>query len=279
MVREYRWQLKVNSYEGDAWGLLPASGFMRYLEESAVSAARDVGYGREFHDEHGSAWVIRRMSLALDAPVRIHDHLEITTWISHFERVRGGREYRVINPADGKLVASGLAEWVYLERKTLRPLAIPRALTVDFDVPGAPLGTYEAPTIPPLDTQREFRTERVAEWHECDSMGHINNTVYVDWLDDAWRAAMAALGWDVGELKNQGLQLRGEHYKLDYKRAALPGDHLTITTRLEGLEGRRCAISQEITDGSSAGIMSANTIYGWRTNEGETAEAPGILLA
>ncbi len=82
MVREYRWQLKVRSYEGDAWGLLPASGMMRYLEESAVSAARDVGYGRDFHEERGSAWVIRRMNLALEStrphPRRAGDrHLDI----------------------------------------------------------------------------------------------------------------------------------------------------------------------------------------------------------
>jgi len=279
MVREYRWQLKVRSYEGDAWGLLPASGMMRYLEESAVSAARDVGYGRDFHEERGSAWVIRRMNLALETPVRIHDELEIATWISHFDRVRGGREYRVINSVTGESVATGLAEWVYLERKTLRPLPIPRALSVDFDVPGAPLGKYEAPLLPSSTKEIEFSTERVAEWHECDSMGHVNNTQYVDWLDDAWRAAMEELGWKVGELRAQGVQMRGEHYKLDYKRGALPGDHLIIKTRLQGEVGRLCSVSQEITTGSGAEILSGSTVYGWRTNEGQPVEAPGVLLA
>lgn len=277
MVREYKWQLKIRSYEGDAWGLLPASGVMRYLEESAVVAARDVGYGREFHEKHGSAWIIRRMSLALCAPVRIHENLEITTWISHFDRVRGGREYRVVNAESGELVARGLAEWVYIERKTLRPIAIPRELTVDFDTPGAPLGEYSAPSLTPLARQREFSVERVAEWHECDSMGHVNNTVYVDWLDDAWRAAMGELGWDVGEMVKRGLQMRGEHYKLDYKRAALPGDHLTIVTRLEGKEGRLCLISQSITT-AGVEIMAASTVYGWYTGEGCPTEAPGISL-
>ena len=279
MVREFRWQLKIRSYEGDAWGLLPASGLMRYLEESAVSAARDVGYGREFHEERGSAWVIKRMSLQVLAPVRIHERLEISTWISHFDRVRGGREYRVTNSGTGESVAVGLAEWVYLERKTLRPLAIPRELSVDFDVPGAPLGEYEQPVLPPAGRELEFKSERRAEWHECDSMGHVNNTVYVDWLDDAWRAVMHEFGWNVGELRERGIQMRGEHYKLDYKRGALPGDLLLINTRVTGLEGRLSSVSQKITDESGTEIFSGSTVYGWRTNEGEAAEAPGILFA
>ncbi len=184
----------------------------------------------------------------------------------------------MINSATGESVATGLAEWVYLERKTLRPLPIPRALSVDFDVPGAPLGKYEAPLLPTSEKEIEFSTERVAEWHECDSMGHVNNTQYVDWLDDAWRAAMEELGWKVGELRARGVQMRGEHYKLDYKRGALPGDRLRITTRLQGEVGRLCSVSQEITDDSGAEILSGSTVYGWRTNEGHLTEAPGVLL-
>lgn len=276
MVREYRWQLKIRSYEGDAWGLLPASGMMRYLEESAVVAARDVGYGREFHEKHSSAWIIRRMSLVLCAPVRIHESLELATWISHFDRIRGGREYRVVNADTQELVARGLAEWVYIERKTLKPLAIPRELTADFEAPGAPLGEYGAPNVSPLQRQREFSVERVAEWHECDSMGHINNTVYVDWLDDAWRASMSELGWGVGEMVKRGLQMRGEHYKLDYKRAALPGDRLRISTRLEGMEGRLCLISQEIATAEGAQVMAACTVYGWCKSDGHPTDAPEI---
>jgi YbgC/YbaW family acyl-CoA thioester hydrolase len=274
MVREYRWRFTVRSYEGDAWGQLSAAGLLRYFEQSAVAAAADAGYGSEFHDEHGSAWVIRRMALLMHAPMRPGQELEIATWISHFARVRGGREYRVSDVTSGEPLASGLAEWVYVDRHTLSPKAIPKELAVDFATPGAPLGTYDAPPVVPLERQPEFDVHRIAEWHEADSLGHVNNAVYADWLDDAVRAAIDSMGWNTATLRGQGLQLRGEHYSLDYKRATIPGDEVTVTTRIEGISGRLCALRQTIANADGTTLIANSAIYGWRTNTGEPTNPP-----
>src|SRR5439155_13121679 len=107
MVREYRWRLAVRSYEGDAWGFAPTSAILRYFEQSAVAAAADLGYGSEYHREHNSAWVVRRMSVVMHSPARQGDELEIATWISHFAKVRGGREYKLLNAVTGELLYSG----------------------------------------------------------------------------------------------------------------------------------------------------------------------------
>src|SRR5437870_13657573 len=113
MVREFRWRFTVRSYESDASSLVPASVILRYLEQSAVIAAADAGFDREFHEEHGTAWVIRRMNLVVRGTARSQDELEVTTWASDFERVRAGREYRVFNLTAGVLLAEGIAQWVY----------------------------------------------------------------------------------------------------------------------------------------------------------------------
>src|SRR5438067_838696 len=101
MTRTYTWQHTVRSYEGDAWGQLQPSGVLRLLERSAIIAAADAGYGREFHEEHGTAWVVRRMTLLLPNVAHSGDELEISTWAAHFTRVRGLREYRLHNASSG----------------------------------------------------------------------------------------------------------------------------------------------------------------------------------
>lgn len=266
--------MKVRSYEGDAWGQVPASGLLRYFEQSAINAAADAGYGSRFHTENHSAWVIRRMAMLVHTPPRHGDEMEITTWISHFARVRGGREYRLAHAETGQVLVTGLAEWVYLDRDTLAPLAIPAALAKDFDVPSAPLGTYEPPYIEHIAEAATRHVKRTAEWHETDSMGHVNNAIYADWLDDAFRYTMAELGWSTELLNSMGLQLRGEYYKLDYKKAAVPGDILTLSTIIEGASGRLCAVRQEISTNQGAVILASKSIYGWRTYKGEPVDAP-----
>jgi YbgC/YbaW family acyl-CoA thioester hydrolase len=275
VVREYKWRLRVRSYEGDAWGLVPASGILRYLEQSAIDAADDAGYGPEFHRETRSAWVIRRMTLLFDEePARTRDDLEIRTWISHFAKVRGGREYRIANASTSNMVATGLAEWVYLNRDTFAPLQIPADLGTRLDLPGAPLGTYEAPKVLALANGPSFTTEREARWHEADSMQHINNAIYADWLDEAMREAVTQMGWSVGALKRQGLQLRGEYYYLDYKKAAVPGDLVIITTRIAGISPTHCAVDQSIVTPDRVELLRANNVYRWRTGSGEGTEGP-----
>ena len=68
IMRTFTQQHKVLNHEGDAWGQLQPSGVLRLLETSAIDAAADGGYGDEFHAAHGTAWVVRRITLLLLAP-------------------------------------------------------------------------------------------------------------------------------------------------------------------------------------------------------------------
>ena len=275
MPRIYTWQHTVRNYEGDAWGQLQPSGILRLLERSAIIAAAEGGYGREFHEEHGTAWVVRRMKLLLPSVAHADDDLEITTWASHFVRVRGGREYRIRNLATDEQVAQAIAEWVYIDRATSAPMPIPVDVAANFDVPGAPLGSYEPPPVAPLSEPREFTDTRRAEWYEADAMAHVNNSVYADWLDAAVRSAMEEMGWPMARLKSEGYQLRAEYIFLDYKRPVMPGDRLLITTRLVGREGRLCAFNQAINRvKDSTEVAAAEYVYGWADEEGISSGPP-----
>jgi YbgC/YbaW family acyl-CoA thioester hydrolase len=214
------------------------------------------------------------MTLQSHAPIRIGDQIEVTTWLSTLERVRGRREYRVVIAETGELGASGLAEWVYVDRQTLRPMPLPPDLLNRLRVPGAPLGDYDPPAVPLAEAPRRFISRRSAQWYECDTHGHVNNTVYADWLDEAMRAALLEMGYSIMDLKAGGLQLRGIHYRFEYKRAALPGDNLLIETTLTGSDGALCAVEQRIDTDAGAELLSARSIYAWLTNDGEQAEPP-----
>ncbi len=263
MVRQYCWNFNVRSYEVDPWGQVPAAGILRYFEHSAVAAAADAGYGNDFHRQNNSAWVIRRMALLINGSIRSGHELEITTWLSHFVRVRGGREYRLRNLTTGEDVASGLAEWVYMNRTTMSPMQIPREMATGFETPGKPLYEYVAPVVEPEIeiASPSSVVERTAEWHECDSFGHVNNANYVGWLDDAFLDALEANGKPAAQLHHEGLAPRGVYYKLDYKRAALPRDTLQIATGISAVSGRSYAVNQTISLLSGEDVLDARSVY------------------
>ncbi|HET9496114.1 MAG TPA: acyl-ACP thioesterase domain-containing protein [Chloroflexia bacterium] len=273
MPRIFTWRHKVRSYEGDVGGEMTPGGLLRLCEHIAVEAAADAGFDRQFHIANNSAWVIHRMTLLIDAPARQMDELELQTWASHFTRVRGGREYRIRNLTTGLEVASGIAEWVYVDRSLLTPKGLPMDIMRGFDIPGKPLGTYDAPEVAQLAEPIHHVTPRKAEWHEIDSMHHVNNAVYADWLHSGvWSAAEKLTSHPVAMLYNDQY-LRARYFDIRYRRAALPGDDVQVVTSITGLEGPLVEARQSVSGPGVADLVNAHSVYRWYGPDGDPPQA------
>lgn len=79
---------------------------------------------------------------------------------------------------------------------------------------------------------------------DCDELGHVNNVVYLRWVQDAarshWESAaapedVARLAWVV------------TRHELDYKAAAFPGDRLVARTWIGETSPLSCERFVEIT--------------------------------
>ncbi len=83
--------------------------------------------------------------------------------------------------------------------------------------------------------------------HEIDEYAHVNNTVYLQWLDRIAWAHSAKLGLPLErclELR-RGMAIR--HTRVDYLEAAIVGDDLLIATWIIASDGRlRCSRRFEI---------------------------------
>ena len=82
---------------------------------------------------------------------------------------------------------------------------------------------------------------------EIDEYAHVNNTVYLQWLDAIAWAHSAKLGQSLEQCLalRRGMAVR--HTRVDYLDAALLGDSLLIATWLVACDGRlRCTRRFEI---------------------------------
>ena len=81
--------------------------------------------------------------------------------------------------------------------------------------------------------------------YECDGYGHVNNAVYLNYLEVARQEYLKALGISIEELCAAGTGLWVARVSIDFRSPALPGDRLAILTtplkrtRIGGILGQR----------------------------------------
>ncbi|MCP4165320.1 MAG: acyl-CoA thioesterase [Chloroflexi bacterium] len=68
----------------------------------------------------------------------------------------------------------------------------------------------------PLTHEREFRIRH----YECDACGHVNNAVYLAYLEEASFAVAEAFGWPLRRMMDAGFAIVARHYHIEYKQPA-----------------------------------------------------------
>ncbi len=228
--------LHVRSYEATRSGRITPAVLLRYLEYLATQASAARGFGHEWYERTGSAWVVRDMMVRIGMLPGIDEYLRLATWLSEFRRVQAYREYAVWNERSGKLVARARARWAYIDRVRGVPIRIHDELLEGFGILGNPL--RERPLPPPPEAQSQSPAHELtltAREYEADSQQHINNCVYVDWLEEATRGALAA--WP--EPAETADLWRPRWYAIEYARPTLPGERVSIATQTRLLTPRR----------------------------------------
>jgi acyl-CoA thioester hydrolase len=100
---------------------------------------------------------------------------------------------------------------------------------------------------PPLRLPLAFTSTHQVSPQEIDEYAHVNNAVYLQWLDRiAWTHA-ARLGTPLASCLAMRRGMAVRHTRIDYLEAALLGDSLLLATWLVACDGRlRCTRRFEI---------------------------------
>jgi acyl-CoA thioester hydrolase len=85
--------------------------------------------------------------------------------------------------------------------------------------------------------------------YECDAYGHVNNAVYLQYLEYARYEYLRAIGFDYPGVVKAGFGLYVARVEIDYKKSALPDDELTIQ-------------SWPIKRGAVSGVMQQKILRG-----------------
>jgi len=214
----------VQSYELRADGNAGHSAFLQWFQQAAFEHSASVGWGMDTYAERESVWVMRGIDVEFLQPARYLEEIAVRTWVSDIQRVRSHREYEAYRVSDSTLLARARVDWVFLDTKTFLPRRVPQDIGKVLPPNGTPaLAPIQWHTVAEGESLGHFESTRRVYQYELDQMQHVNNTVYLNWIEqqvhDAWRA------WS---LDVTALNVH-RHY-IEYRQQAVGDDELWLVS-------------------------------------------------
>ena len=225
-------RFRVRSYECDAFGHLNNANYLRYMQEAAFDASAAAGYDLAEYDRIGKYWLIRETDIEYLRPVFYGDIIEVKTWVMDFHRVRSRRAYEFTQEGTTDLVARAVTDWVFLDRRTGQPNRVTVELANKFFPEGVPQEfppRQSFPTLPP-PPEGKFTIQRRVAWEHIDSAQHVNNAMYLVFIEECGMQVIAAHKWPVQRMLAEGFAILIRRHQIQYAAPALLDDELTIST-------------------------------------------------
>jgi acyl-CoA thioester hydrolase len=94
--------------------------------------------------------------------------------------------------------------------------------------------------------QYQFQLEFQVRDYECDMQGHVNNAVYLNYLEHCRHEFIKQLGLDFSELVKRGISLVVIHTEISYKYSLHSGDRFMVGVILERVSPLRYRFLQDI---------------------------------
>lgn len=91
-----------------------------------------------------------------------------------------------------------------------------------------------------------FKIELQVRDYECDMQGHVNNAVYLNYLEHGRHEALKNIGLDFADFVSRGIHLVIIRVEADYKRSLKSGERFMIGTILERVSPLRYRFIQDV---------------------------------
>jgi acyl-CoA thioester hydrolase len=229
MPLAYEKLIKVRHYECDANGLVQHANLLRYMEETAFEASASVGYGLDKFDRMGCYWLARETELTLIRPLSYGESFTLTTWVADMKGVRSRRMYQ-LQPADKiGVIATAYTDWAFIDKNSGQPVRIPDDMAAAYFEKGIPQTApkRERTIWPEPPAEGCYRQQRRVEWREIDAARHVNNAVYLAYVQECWRRMLRQSQPEAAsELL---IPWQPDGYHITYLHQALLDDELELT--------------------------------------------------
>jgi acyl-CoA thioesterase FadM len=228
---------RVRFDESGPDGSIRASVLLRYAAELAWVHSERSGFDRTWYRDRSLTWLVRAVDLQVLRPIGDGSTLIGTTEIVGVRKVLARRRSEFRGP-DGELAAVALVDWA-LTSELGRPTRVPSIFATAFGVGAASFEPTRVRVAPPSDAAT---LPLIVRPHELDPMAHVNNAVYLDWMEEA---IVAAAPTPLGP--PDAIRAIPRRYRLEYFAPASPAQRLAAAAWPDGKTDWICRIADPAT--------------------------------
>jgi len=280
MPREFTYRFRIRYDELDSFGHLNNAVCLKYMQEAAIQASTDAGYGLQWYEKRGTGWVMRRLEIRYHLQVLYGDELQVTTWISKCGRVDCFREYDLTRAGDGARVARARAQWIYIDAKTGRPVRLPEEFMDAF----SPAGEAEDIGIRGYKSRKvescyHYRSARRVQTYELDPMGRVHHAVFLNWIEQAYYDAIRSAGHPLEQLRAGDWAVFQGGHDIEYFAPAGDNDAIEIVSWICEIGKVRGAWIHEVYNAANRKLLARDYSLGIFVNsQGKLTAAPQSLV-
>jgi acyl-CoA thioester hydrolase len=124
-----------------------------------------------------------------------------------------------------------------------------------------------------------FETSLVSRSYECDSYGHINHAVFLNYLEVARIEFLKSMGYTLDSLKEEDLLLPIVKLEIEYKRQIFAGDRIVISVEWIKKNNKSAVFEQMIFNEDKSVLISKALITWVAVNlQGKPVAIPNEII-
>ncbi len=239
----YTKEFTLSHIHVDRFGYAKPSVLLYFVQEAAGEHCSLLAVDREHLSHKHLFWAVTRNRVQVTRLPRLGETITVQTWPMPTTRVAYPRSV-VAYDRDGNELFRSISLWVLMDDRT-RAMILPgkSGIVVDGTLTGTELSVPHAIATRPMENTA---TRKVC-YTLLDQNGHMNNTRYMDWLDDLLPSAF-----------HEHHQV--QEFTLCYLNEAREADEITL--RYELTDGPTLTVDAQRCDGGETDrIFSAQLLF------------------
>ena len=181
IVRPYR----VRFEESTDSETMRTAIYLAWAADIAWQHSTLLGFGRDWYSPRNLFWLVRAVRLDVLRPISTYSEVLVSTQVVGYRRI-AARRYTEVRDPSGELIARIEIDWVMTNERGI-PTRVPEEMLAFIADEAATFEMLKVglPATPPGAVALCFQVRR----RDLDPMAHVNNSVYLDFLEEALEGA------------------------------------------------------------------------------------------